>query len=65
VGEIAGFDEAAGGLIYLKVKAGEVFVRDRGAIDLDALVDADQMGRGVKAGPVTCRGKDAGQCGRR
>ncbi len=60
VGEIAGIDETTGGFVDLKVEAGEVFVGYLGAVDLDALVDADQVGRGVEAGAIASGGEDAG-----
>ena len=65
MGQIAGFDEAAGGLVDLEVEAGEVVVGDLDAVDLDALVDADEVGRGVEAGAVAGGGEDAGQGGGR
>ncbi len=61
MGEIAGFDEEAGGLVDLEVEAGEVFVGDLGAVDLDAFVDTDEVGRGVEAGAVAGGGENAGQ----
>jgi hypothetical protein len=43
VGQCGRFDEAAGGLIDMEVEAGEVFVGNLGAVDADALVDADEV----------------------
>jgi hypothetical protein len=63
VGKISGFDEAAGGLVDVEVKTGEVFVGDGGTIDLDALVDADEVGRGIEGGAVAGSGQDAGEGG--
>jgi len=63
VGEIAGFNEEAGGFVDLEVEAGEVFVRDLDAIDLDAFVDADQVRRGVETCAVAGCCEDAGQGG--
>ena len=63
--QIAGFDQAPGGFIDLKVEPGEVFVGNLCAVNLDAFVDADQVGRGVEAGAVACGDEDAGQSGSR
>src|ERR1700722_20379065 len=63
VRETARFDEATGGLIDVEVEAGKVFVGDGSAVDLDALVDADQMGGGVEGGAVVGSGEDAGEGG--
>ncbi|WP_433984331.1 hypothetical protein [Tunturiibacter empetritectus] len=65
VGQVAGLDEMAGGLVDLKVEAGEVLVGDLLPVDLDSLVDADQVGRGVEAGAVACGGEDAAESGGR
>ena len=62
-GRCAGGDEAAGGVVDLEVEAGEVVVGDGVAVDLDALVDADEVGRGVEAGAVAGGGEDAGERG--
>jgi hypothetical protein len=61
VGKGAGFDEVPGGFVYLEVEAGKVFVGDGDAVDLDALVDADEVGRGVEAGAVASGREDAGE----
>ncbi len=63
MGKIAGFDEATGGFVHLKVESGEVFVGDLSGVDLDAFVDANQVRRGVEAGTVAGDGEDAGQSG--
>ena len=64
--EVGGFDEAAGGFVDLEVKAGEVFVWDLYAVDLDALVNPEEMRRGVETRAVASGGKDAGEgCGGR
>jgi len=34
----------AGGVVDLEVEAGEIFIVDLDAVDLDALVDADEVG---------------------
>src|SRR5260370_14351 len=60
-GKMTGIDEAAGGFIDLKVEPGEVFVRDLNDVDLNALVDPDQVRRGVEGGAVAGGRKDAGQ----
>ena len=65
VGQVAGLDEAAGGVVDLEVEAGEVVVGDLDAVDLDALVDADEVRRGVEAGAVAGSGEDARERGGR
>ena len=65
MGKLPGFDQAAGGLVDLEVELCEVLVRNLGAVDLDALVNTDQVGRGVETGAVTRRGQDTGQGGGR
>ena len=65
MGKIAGFDQAPGSFVDLEVEAGEVVVRNLGAVDLDALVDTDQVRRGVEAGAVAGGGEDAGERGGR
>ena len=56
-------DEAFGGGVDLEVEAGEVFVGDLEAVDLDALVDAGEVGRGVESGTVTGGSEDARERG--
>jgi hypothetical protein len=63
MGEVGAFDEATGGFVDLEVEAGEVFIGDIGAIDLDAFVDPDEVGRGVEARAVTGGGEDASEGG--
>ena len=56
-------DEAFGGGVDLEVEAGEVFVRDLEAVDLDAFVDAREVGRGVEGGAVAGGREDARERG--
>jgi hypothetical protein len=63
VGELVGFDEVAGSFVDAEVEAGEVFVGDLAAVNLDALVDAAEMGRGVEGGAIAGGGEDAGKGG--
>ena len=65
VGKLACGDEALGGGIDLEVEAGEVVVGDGVAVDLDALVNAREMGRRVKGGAVAGGSEDAGEGGGR
>ncbi len=53
-------DEAFGCGVYVEVEAGEVFVGDLDAVDLDALVDAGEVGRRVEASAVARGGEDTG-----
>lgn len=48
VGQVAGADQPFGGGVDLEVEPREVVVGDGGAVDLDALVDAGEVGRGVE-----------------
>ena len=63
VRELSFSDEAGGGGVRLEIEAGEVFVVDLEAVDLDALVEADKVGRGVEGGAVARGGEDAGEGG--
>ena len=66
VRELAGGDEALGGVIDEEVEAGEVVVGDFGEgviwpAELDALVDAAQVRGGIERGAVAGGGEDAGE----
>lgn len=63
VGKGALGDEAVSGVIDLEVEAGEIFVRDLFAVDLDTLVDADEVRRGVESGAIAGGGQDAAERG--
>jgi hypothetical protein len=63
VGQISGSDEAFGGGVDLEVKPGKLIVGDRLAIDLNTLVNAGEVGRGVESCAVASCGEDAGQGG--
>ena len=64
MGEGSGIDKGVGSGDDVEVEAGEVFVGDLVGVDLDALVDADEMGRGVKGSAVSGGGEDAAEgCG--
>ncbi len=58
--------QGRGNLLDMGEEGGEIIVANQAAIHLDALIDAAQVRRGVKAGLVAGPGEDAGQggCGR-
>ena len=73
--QLAGRDEVLRGLVDAEVEAGEVSSGSRemsrdndgcqmaAAVDADALVDANEMRRGVERGAIAGGGEDAGQRG--
>ena len=63
VWECARCDEALGRGVDLEVEAGEVVVGDLDAVDLDALVDAGEVGRSVEGGAVAGGREDARERG--
>ena len=56
--------QGRGDLLDTEEEGCEIVVANHGAIHLDALIDAAQVRRGVKAGPVAGAGENAGQGGR-
>ena len=61
--ERTGGDELGGGGLDASVDGGEIGVGDGCAVDANAFVDADEMGRGVEGGAVSGGGEDGGEGG--